>query len=190
MINSDSIPIFGGVTEDMKGNLILANLIKAEDLRWGQMFTHLNQMERTGLSFSLVGRDFPEHVTIKVAEGGMEAKSELVQNAARIAFFCFNRLVLDSTGTIFLASEGIPKLISEWRESASKIMEKHGGKPKPLPILHSTFARFTQAESVTYEERKSLVEFVNYWNSDFQKSVLLVYTKSVFAGTVYDLLKS
>ena len=189
VINSDTIPVFAGVNEEMKEDLIVANLFGVRDLRLNQILSQLNQLERPGLCFSLAGRDFPSHVTIKVIEGGLKSSPELVQNIVYVSLICFNRLILDSAGNIFLANEIIPSLISDWRYSISRIAERCGGTPKPLPIIHSTIARFTQAQSVSGYERKRLVELVNFWNLKFKETPLSTYTESIFVGTVYDLLK-
>ena len=189
IINNDTIPLFGGVNEKMKEDLVVANLIDIKDLRWNQMLSQFNQLERLGLCFSLAGRDFPSHVTIKVTERGLESRDELLESLIIVDTLFFNRFVLDASGNIFLASEIVPRLITKWRQLADEIMKKYGGKPKPLPILHSTFARFTQAESITNDERKYLVRFVDFWNLEFKKTPLNTHTESIFVGTSYDLLR-
>ena len=188
-INSGDITPFI-VHKKMKEDLIVADMIDVDDQRWNQILNQLIQMESPGFSFFLVNRDFPAHVTIQVSEGGMRAQSSLKQNAERMYFISFNRMILDPAGNILLVSESIPQLISKWRELASLIMKSYGGEPVPIQILHSTFARFTQAQSLTDDERKYLVKFVDDWNSSFQRSPIGIHTKSVFVGTVYDLLKS
>jgi hypothetical protein len=189
MVKDYNIPLFK-VNEKMKEDLMMANLFDVSDDRWHQMLAQLSEMERPGLQLFLANRDFPAHVTIQVSVGGMKAQTDLIQNVTRVSFIIFNRLVLDPAGNILLMSEGIPSLISKWREVASQIMTSHGGQPKLIQILHSSVARFTQADSVTDEERKYLVKFVDYWNSEFERSPFGTHTKSVFVGTVYDLLKS
>ena len=189
MIKDGDVPLFI-VNEKMKEDLVVANLFDVGDERWSQMLAQLSEMERPGLQLFLANRDFPAHVTIQVSAGGMKAQTDLMQNVTRVPFIIFNRLVLDPYGNILLLSEGIPNLILKWREVASRIMKSYSGQPKPLPILHSSVARFTEAKSLTEEERKYLVKFIDYWNYDLQKSSLGTHTKSVFVGTVYDLLKS
>lgn len=189
MIKDGDVPLFK-VTERMKEDLVVANLFDVNDKRWSLMLAQLSEMERPGLQLLLANRDFPAHVTIQVSAGGMKAQTDLMQNVTRVPFIIFNRLILDPYGNILLLSEGIPNLILKWREVASRIMKSYGGQPKPLPILHSSVSRFTEAKSLTEEERKYLVKFVDYWNCDLQRSQLGTHTKSVFVGTGYDLMRS
>ncbi len=187
-INSGAITPFI-LQEKMKEDLIVADMVDINDQRWNQMLTQLSEVERPGLNLFLANRDFPAHVTIQVSAGGMKAQTSLNQSVVRVSFIFFSRMILDPAGNILLVSESVPQLISKWRGIASQIMKSYGGEPKSIQILHSTISRFTQVQSLTDDERKHLVKFVDYWNSSFQQYPIGTHTKAVFVGTVYDLLK-
>ena len=189
-LHNGTIPLFPGVSEVLRNDLIVAVKLKAFVVGLPVLLQDLHGLEAEACSFFLVCRDFPLHVTIQVATGGHEAKTELEYGDHYTDCLCdmtFDRLVLDGGGNIVLMNEGVPQLVSEWRGWASQVMTEHGGIPKPLPILHATMARIQRFDHST-EAAVKLQALVEDWNAKMQKRPIRLIPTGTYIGTTYDLL--
>lgn len=185
-----TIPLFSGVSEVLRNDMIVA--VKLKDLNaWlSQLLRDLGRLEdRNCYSFFMARRDFSHHVTIQVATGGHGAQAELELGRDYLAgnILTFNRLVLDGGGNIVLMNEGVPQAVSEWRGWATQVMTEYGGVPKPLPIFHSTVARI-QRFNYSIAAADWLIKVVEGWNDLLQKQPIEFVPESTFVGTTYDLL--
>ncbi|OGG66103.1 hypothetical protein A3I99_02005 [Candidatus Kaiserbacteria bacterium RIFCSPLOWO2_02_FULL_45_11b] len=189
-LQNGTIPLFPGVSEVLRNDLIVA--VKLKDLNGGlsELLRDLGRLEEgQHYSFFMARRDFPHHVTIQVAAGGHEAQSELESGVDYVDshLLTFNRLVLDGGGNIVLMNEGVPAAVSEWRGWATQVMTEHDGVPKPLPIFHSTVARI-QRFNYSIAAAVWLTKVVEDWNVLLQKRPLEFVSQGTFVGTTYDLL--
>jgi hypothetical protein len=187
---SGNIPLFAGVQEAMKGEMMVAVKLKELGHRFFVILAQLGGLESSGYRFFLADRDFPTHSTVQVSVDGHEACSELMagQDFIKTNTLSFNRLVLDGGGNIVLMNEEVPDEISHWRGWASQVMTEHGGQPKPLPIFHATVARIISFNNEKLAAEK-LVSLVEKWNQELQEFPLLFISKGTYVGTVYDLLQ-
>lgn len=183
------IATFGGVTEAMKQDLVVAVMFRQNGVRFSSLLAKLYELESVGYSLFLAHRDFPAHASVQVATGGLEAEGVLLEHCGHVPFpLSFDRVVLDPGGNVVLMNEGVPREIAEWRGWASQIITEYGGQPKPLPILHSTLARIKSPKTPSPEASARLVALVEDWNNRLREEPLLLVSSRTFVGSVYDLL--
>ncbi len=178
---------FGGVTEAMKQELIVA-IRPLTGVGTMYLLDELAALESSDFSFFLADRDFPIHVTVQVSIGGLAAVTVLEVDCVQVKELTFNRLLLGSEGNILLANEGVPREIAKWRGWASQVMTECGGKPKPLPILHSTLARIMGPKVPSLDASTRLVALVEDWNKRLQTEPLRFVYSHTYVGTIYNLL--
>lgn len=184
-LRQGNLTTFGGVTEAMKQELILAIRPRVGTL---YLLDELEALESHGFVFFLANRDFPIHVTVQVATGGLEAEAILDADRSLVTDLVFNRIVLDSKGNILLVNEGVPREVAEWRGWASQVMTEFGGEPKPLPFLHATLARTVSPKAPLSETCARLEIILEAWNKRLQSEPLRFVHGHTYVGTVYNLL--
>ncbi len=180
-LESGNIQEFTGFPEVIKNRFISAMEFTPEsiDMIENRVTCKLEDIEaKYGIKFSLVGRDYPLHITLMegLYTGEQEDQREEIfselQDKIKLEFqgseVQFDYVLLDG-GNLLLVAKNIPDSVLNARERLSEYYSEAGLKPLGMQnILHSSLARIIKLpDSFDYDAyKKDIIDLRHSVSSD------------------------